>query len=533
MTGAPDSATGATGAAPSISFDTAPLGGGPSCLIPPRPEPCTVVVFGASGDLAARMVLPALYALHRHGALAGGLTVVGAARTPWDDEAFREHARRALEAAGGLDAAAWAALAPRVFYQPLDYADPTGCAALAARLDALDAPDALGRQETDSAPGNRLFYLATPPTVYAALARNLGAAGLAREERGFARIVVEKPFGRDLDSARALDAALHEHFAEHQIFRIDHYLAKETVQNILLLRFANAIFEPLWNRRYVASVTCAAMETLGVGHRAGYYERSGVLRDMFQNHMMQLLALVAMEPPPAFDAEAVRDEKTKVYRALRPFAPARLAEDLVLGQYGPGTAGGAPRPGYRQEPGVAPDSATPTFAAMRLWVDNWRWQGVPFHLLSGKCLREKLTRIVVRFREVPHSLFRHILGEDIGANRLILDIHPGNAVSLTVQAKLPGARLCLQPATMRFDFDAAHAPARALEAYEKVLLDCMLGDQTLFWRQDAVELCWGFLTPVLERCEACGATGSPAVPHDYPAGSWGPAAGLEMVQELF
>lgn len=511
--------------APPISFDPAPPGGGPSCLLPPRPSPCALVIFGASGDLAARMILPAVHALHRHGALPQGLAVLGAARTPWGDEDFRAHMRRALEAAGGMDGPAWEALAPRVFYQPLDYADPAGFAALAARLDALDT--GAGTE------GNRLFYLATPPTVYAEAARGLGAAGLAREARGFSRLVVEKPFGRDLDSARALDVALHEHFAEHQVFRIDHYLAKETVQNILLLRFANAIFEPLWNRRYVASVTCAAMETLGVGHRAGYYERSGVLRDMFQNHMMQLLALVAMEPPPAFDAEAVRDEKAKVYRALRPFDPARLADDLVLGQYGPGAPGGAPVPGYRREPGVAPDSATPTFAAMRLWVDNWRWQGVPFHLLSGKRLREKLTRIVVRFREVPHSLFRHILGEDIGANRLILDIHPGNAVSLTMQAKLPGARLCLQPATMRFDFDAARAPARALDAYEKVLLDCMLGDQTLFWRQDAVEQCWGFLTPVLERCEACGAQGSPAELHGYAAGSWGPAAGLEMVQELF
>ncbi|WP_245588430.1 glucose-6-phosphate dehydrogenase [Desulfocurvus vexinensis] len=514
----------APGPVPPAAFEAAPPGGGPSCLLPPRPAPCTVVIFGASGDLAARMILPALYDLHRHGALPGGLAVVGAARTPWSDEAFREHARRALERAGRLDQDAWAALAPRLFYQPLDYADPGGCAALAARLDELDARLGTG--------GNRLFYLATPPTVYADLARNLGAAGLARQGRGFSRIVVEKPFGRDLGSARALDAALHEHFAEQQIFRIDHYLAKETVQNILLLRFANAVFEPLWNRRYVESVTCAAMETLGVGHRAGYYEHSGVLRDMFQNHMMQLLALVAMEPPPAFDAEAVRDEKAKVYRALRPFDPDRLDADLVLGQYGPGAAGGAAAPGYRQEPGVAPDSTTPTFAAMRLWVDNWRWQGVPFHLVSGKALREKLTRIVVRFREVPHSLFRHILGEDIGANRLILDIHPGNAVSLAVQAKLPGARLCLQPATMRFDFDAAHAPARALDAYEKVLLDCMLGDQMLFWRQDAVEQCWGFLTPVLERCEACGAQGAPAL-HGYAAGSWGPAASLETVQGLF
>ena len=494
-----------------------------SCLVGQRPEPCALVLFGASGDLAARMVFPALFSLTVNGVLPEQMTITGAARTQMTDETFRQRMRQALVENGSFNAAAWESLAPRVFYQSLDYSDQAGFQLLEARLRDQDA--------TFGTRGSRVFYLATPPTVYEDVACMLGAVGLAsQQDRSFSRIVVEKPFGRDLATARALDAALHEHFTEDQIFRIDHYLAKETVQNILMFRFANAIFEPVWNRQYIASVTCAAMESLGVEHRAGYYEHSGVLRDMFQNHMMQLLALVAIEPPSLFEANRVRDEKTKVYGSLRPFDPLRISTDLVLGQYGPGTMGGASVPGYRAEPGVGPDSITPTFAMMRLWLDNWRWQGVPFLLTSGKRLREKLTRIVVTFREVPHSLFRNVLGEDISPNRLVMDIHPHNALSLTFQSKLPGSKLCLQPVTMRFDFNGSHG-GRSLDAYEKVLLDCMLGDQMLFWRQDAVELCWGFLTPILEQCETCVDQG-PAL-HHYPAGTWGPSASFDLVNTLF
>ncbi len=505
--------------AKSLAAAQDPAAASGACLVPRRPDPCALVIFGASGDLTARMLLPALFRLFRGGGLPEQVTITGAARTAMSDDAFREHVRQALESSGDLDPAAWNALAPRLSYQPLEYDDPAAYDALAERLRSHDADHGTR--------GNRVFYLATPPTVYEDVARRLGAAGLATEHgRDFSRIVVEKPFGRDLDTARALDAALHEHFAEHQIFRIDHYLAKETVQNILMFRFANAIFEPVWNRQYVASVTCASTESLGVEHRAGYYEHSGVLRDMFQNHMMQLLSLVAIEPPSHFEAEPVRDEKTKVYRSLRPFDPARIDQDLVLGQYAPGTVHGRPVPGYRDEPGTAPDSTTPTFAMMRLWIDNWRWQGVPFLITSGKRLREKLTRIVVTFREVPHSMFRNILGQDISPNRLVMDIAPDSALSLTFQSKLPGPHVCLQPVTMRFDFNAQ----RSLGAYEKVLLDCMLGDQMLFWRQDAVELCWGFLTPILQQCETCT---TPPTLHPYPSGTWGPPASLDLMHTLF
>jgi glucose-6-phosphate 1-dehydrogenase len=331
--------------------------------------------------------------------------------------------------------------------------------------------------------------------------------------------VVEKPFGRDLNTAIELDRSIYEYFSEHQIFRIDHYLAKETVQNVLMFRFANAIFEPIWNRRYVDQVEITAVETLGVEHRAGYYEQSGVLRDMFQNHMMQLLALTAMEPPSAFEDDRVRDERVKVFRALRPFEVDRLQDRLVLGQYDAGTIDGQIVPAYRDEPGVDPQSLTPTFARMKVFIDNWRWQGVPFYLTSGKRLAQKITQISIQFKQVPHSLFRNVLGPGIAANHLTLGIYPDEKITMTFQTKLPGARVCLRSVTMDFHYyQGSQHPV--LDAYEKVLLDCMLGDHMLFWRQDAVELCWSFLTPILAECEACSDRQS--MLHSYPAGSFGP-----------
>ncbi len=492
------------------------------CGVRPVPEPCAVVIFGASGDLTARKVFPALFRLVRTGRLSERTAVIGAARTSMDDEAFRARMRLAVEGMDCFDAQTFEAMAPRLRYQTLDYGEPQGYQALAGLLDQTDS-------ELGTA-GNRVFYMATPPSVYQDVGRMLGRAGLAREKPGgFARLVVEKPFGRDLDSAKALDRALHEHFAEHQIFRIDHYLAKEAVQNILMFRFANSVFEPVWNRDFVADVTVAACESLGVGHRAGFYEQAGVLRDMFQNHMMQLLALSAIEPPPLFEADMVRDEKVKLYRALRPFEPARIAEHLILGQYGPGRVDGADVPGYRREPGVDPASRTPTFALLTAFVDNWRWQGVPFRLVSGKRLKEKITRIVVRFKEVPHSLFRTALDQPAPANRLQMDIHPEESITLTFQAKQPGQRLCLRPVTMHFDFRSGdHGPA--LPAYATVLLDVMLGDHMLFWRRDGVAQTWGFLTPVLDSCEACGTPGHDL--HPYAAGSLGPEAARPVMEAL-
>ena len=486
------------------------------CLYDKPSDPFAMVVFGATGDLTARKILPALFTLFIGNMLPESFTLIGASRSPLSDTEFRQRMRNAAQAAG-LDLARWTDFEPRLHYRTLQFEDHQTFTALAT---ALDEPGG-----TSAVTGNRLFYLAVPPTAYEDIARNLTKAGLADETRGWARLVVEKPFGRDLASAQRLDRAIMEGFHEHQVFRIDHYLAKETVQNVLMFRFANAIFEPIWNRQYIKSVHITAAEALGVGHRAGYYDRAGVLRDMFQNHMMQLLSLCAMEPPPYYEADCIRDEKVKVYKSLRPFPTERLDEHLVLGQYAAGVLDGQPVPAYVEEPGVAPDSTTPTYASMKVFVDNWRWQGVPFHLTSGKRLAAKRTEMAVQFKEIPHSMFRKVLGEHITANRLILSVQPKEEVRLTFQAKSPGPSLCLRNVTMNFDY--AVKDSLRLDAYEKVLLDILVGDQTLFWRQDGVDLCWGFLTPILDECD-CPDRDTKL--HLYRAGSDGPTAVQECLR---
>jgi glucose-6-phosphate 1-dehydrogenase len=479
-----------------------------SCRFDQVQAPFTLVIFGATGDLTARMLMPALVDLCDGGHLPDAFAVVGASRTELSDDAFRERMRQAAAEFGRIPPGFWEKMAPRLTYLQVHYDDPTSFTTLAAVLEA--------RSRTGGIGGNRIFYLAVPPTAYEAIAENLAQAGLAEETADcYSRLVIEKPFGRDLETAQVLEKALHTRFAERQIFRIDHYLAKETVQNILMLRFANAIFEPLWNRLYVDHVSILAAESIGVAHRASYYDHFGVLRDMFQNHMMQLLSLCAIEPPSLFEAELVRDEKTKVFRALRPVFEDDPAERLVLGQYAAGETAGAPARAYREEEGVPGDSVTPTFAAMKVYVDNWRWQGVPFYMISGKRLAEKRTEIAVQFKPVPYSMFRDIFGDHIQANRLILRIQPDEQVSLTFQAKAPGP-MCLRSVTMNFNYYQGYE-GPALSAYAKVLLDCMLGDQTLFWRQDGVELCWKYLAPML-------GDPSPDRLFPYKAGSWGPAA---------
>ncbi|MBW2149098.1 MAG: glucose-6-phosphate dehydrogenase [Deltaproteobacteria bacterium] len=487
-----------------------------------RPEdPCTIVIFGASGDLTSRKLVPALYNLYVNDGLPEPVVIVGCSRTQMTQQQFRDSLKSALVAAGNADLSRWEDFAARLHYKDVVYDSSPSFKDLAASLHRLD------RQFHTR--GNRIFYLAVPPLLYPKIAEMIGQAGLSREGEngnGWARIVVEKPFGRDLKTALQLDQILHGSFKEKQIFRIDHYLAKETVQNILVLRFANSIFEPIWNRRYIDYIRITAAETLGVEHRAGYYEQAGVIRDMFQNHMMQLLALTAMEPPSIFEADWVRDERVKVFRALRPFPVDRLDENIVLGQYGPGIIDGKEVPGYRQEPGVDPESMTPTFARMKVFIDNWRWQGVPFFLTSGKRLSKKLTEIIIQFKEVPHSMFRTLLGEDITANRLTLGIQPDEVINLTFQTKQPGAKVCLQSVTMHFDYQQEYK-GPFLDAYEKVLLDCMQGDHILFWRQDGIELSWFFLTPILEQCEIC--LGRMIQLHPYKAGSWGPKAAQELM----
>jgi glucose-6-phosphate 1-dehydrogenase len=482
-------------------------------------DPLGVVIFGASGDLAARKLIPALYSLFLAGALPERSFILGVSRTAFDDAAFRARALAGV-AGAGLETSRWEAFAARLGYQPLGYDDPSGYVALGARLAALEGEHATGAR--------RIYYLALPPDLHGTVAAGLGHAGLAHEEGGcgWRRLVVEKPFGRDLASAQALGAALLAWFPERQIFRIDHYMTKETVQNVLVLRFANAIFEPLWNRTYIDHVRINASESLGVGHRAGYFEGTGVLRDMFQNHLMQLLSLVAMEPPSRFDAERVRSAQSELFRALKPLEPERIDRHLVLGQYGTGTVDGAPVPAYLEEPGIDPESTTPTYAMLRVFVDNWRWQGVPFYLSSGKRLRRKLTRIDIQFKPVPHRMFPAEVRENLRPNRLIIGIQPEDDIFLTFQAKQPGPRLDLRTVGLQFDY---RSPSDAPEpdAYAKALVDVIAGEQTLFWRQDGLETCWAYFEPLLEALDGC--RHGLCDLHTYAGGSWGPQAALDLL----
>jgi glucose-6-phosphate 1-dehydrogenase len=478
-------------------------------------DPCGIIIFGASGDLTFRKIMPALYKLFCNDSLPGSFFVLGCGRTGLATEAFRQKMHDAICTKGECDLVRWKDFAHKLYYATLDYNDKASYSSMAQTLSELDRYYATGK--------NRLLYLAIPPFLFETVISKIGEAGLAGEDgctEHWTRLVVEKPFGSDLKSAAALNEVLGRYFKEHQIYRIDHYLAKETVQNILIFRFANSILEPVWNRDFIASVDICAAETLGVEHRAGYYERAGVLRDMFQNHILQLLSLVAMEPPAQFLPEMVRDEKAKVFQSLRPFTPARLAEDIVLGQYGSGIVEGKSVPAYRNELGVDPASLTPTYAMMKVFIDNWRWQGVPFYLMSGKRLAEKLSRIIIQFKDVPHSIFRNIISTSITANRLTFIIQPDEKISLTFQAKNPGTAVCLRPITMEFIY--AGDKGKKFDAYEKVLLDCLNGDQMLALRQDSEELSWSFLTPLIEDCERCIKTDK--ILEFYEAATWGPPA---------
>jgi len=485
------------------------------CLGIENSDPCTIVIMGATGDLTARKLLPALFNLYLNDGLPDPFQIVGCGRTELNDHQFRLRMEKALIDADRMSRSKWPAFSSALHYQSVDYGNPKTFINLIGFLKDLDNQKGTG--------GNRIFYLALPPSLYIPVIKAIGRAGLGEEGQngnGWSRLVVEKPFGRDLQSAVGLNQSIRKHFQEHQIFRLDHYLAKETVQNILTFRFANAIFEPIWNRRYIEHVSIIASEVLGVEHRAGYYEQAGILRDMFQNHMMQLLALTAMEPPTHFESGCVRDERVKVFRSLKPFPVDRLDECILLGQYGRGTIDGRAVPAYREEPGINPDSLVPTFAKMKVYIDNWRWQGVPFFITSGKRLARKLTQITIQFKEVPHSMYRQTIDGAITANRLILSISPDEKITLTFQTKNPGAQLCLRPVTMDFSYHKNYTGPK-LDAYEKVLIDCMLGDQMLFWRQDGIEHCWSFLTPVLSECETCETRTE--MLHTYESGSWGPS----------
>lgn len=490
----------------------------------PSAVSCTFIIFGATGDLTRRKLIPSLYRLAASGVLTDKFQVVGASRTPLTTDSFRTDMESSVRnTVESFDVKAWESFARKLHYMPIDFSDTGSYRELMKLIDGLESENGIE--------GNRLFYVATPPSVYRPIIENLGEAGAAIEEKGWTHVVVEKPFGRDLASARELDAVAHGYFREEQIYRIDHYLGKETVQNILMLRFANTIFEPIWNRRYVDHVQITVAETLGVEKRAGYYEQAGVLRDMFQNHILQVLSLIAMEPPSVFESELVRDERVKVLRALRPMPMDNLEKHVVIGQYSQGEIGGEEVPGYRREYEVAPDSEVPTYAALEIYIDNWRWQGVPFYLRSGKRLKKRFSEVVIQFKQVPHRLFEEAMEEEIGPNALVLGIQPDERVQLRFHTKNPGTRMCLRDVLMDFPYLEGYS-GMTFEAYERVLLDCMAGEKTLFVRTDGIELSWAFITPLLEFLESGGGKkGTRPELEEYRAGSWGPEGAENLIRK--
>ncbi len=475
------------------------------------PAPCVVVIFGAAGDLTKRKLVPALYNLAVSRLLPAGFSVVGVGRATLTDEAFRASQRESLAKFSRrkpVDEVVWNDFAQGMSFVAGTFEDPATFTALRERLDELDR--ARGTR------GNRVFYLSTPPSVFGTIVDGLAQAGLVADPKDasrFTRVVCEKPHGTDLASSRALDAEMHRALSERQIYRIDHYLGKEAVQNLLAFRFANSIFEPLWNRRHIDHVQVTVAEDIGVEGRGRFYETAGALRDIVQNHLMQLVTLFAMEPPSDFNADAVRDEKVKVLRALRELTPEAVARQTVRGQYTAGGVAGEAVPGYREEPDVSPTSHTETFFAMRLDVDNWRWGDVPFYVRAGKRLAKKVTDISVHFKPVPHRLFPNLPREN---NVLALRIQPDEGISLRFTAKVPGAHDLFRPVAMDFRYGATFGGAGP-EAYERLLLDVMLGDATLFTRADEVDESWVYFTPVLEAwaSEREGPVG-------YRAGTWGP-----------
>jgi glucose-6-phosphate 1-dehydrogenase len=473
-------------------------------------EPCVLTIFGASGDLTQRKLFPALYALAYRHLLPEHFAVLGVARSEMSTQAFVERMRQAVEEHGRDEFRedVWDELAAGVRYLATDFSDESGWDDLARHLTDLD--------EERGTHGNRVFYLAVPPDAFEGIVTHLGAR---RSTEGWTRLICEKPFGHDLESAQRLNAAIREYFTEDEVFRIDHYLGKETVQNLLVLRFANGIFEPIWNRQFVDHVQITVAESIGIEGRASFYERAGAIRDIVQNHLLQLIAITAMEPPTDFDAESVRNEKVKVLRAVHTPGP----KHIVRGQYGPGFIEGKEVPGYREEEGVAPDSNTETFVAGKLYVDNWRWADTPFYFRTGKRLPKRETTIAIQFKRAPKPPFQAGVEDGLRPNVLLLHIQPDEGVSLAIGAKVPGQGMAIRTVYMDFLYGGAFRVGLP-EAYERLILDCLLGDATLFMRADEVEEQWAIVDAIVAPWKR----DRPDFPN-YPAGSWGPAASDELL----
>jgi glucose-6-phosphate 1-dehydrogenase len=469
--------------------------------------PHTIVIFGASGDLTSRKLIPALYLLFKKGRLPKETRVVGVARTKYSHDEWRKELTESTRKFAGkqFDEAKWQEFAANIFYSPGDIGSEADFTAIAKLLAEIEK----------NQPSTRLYYLATMPSLYAPAVAQLGKAGLADEKNGVRRVIIEKPFGTDLASAKKLNQDVHQVFSERQVYRIDHYLGKETVQNLLVLRFANTIFEPIWNRNYIDHVQITVAEDVDVGSRGGYYDHAGVLRDMFQNHLLQLMMITAMEAPVRFQADFVRDEKVKVLRAVRQMTGADFAQNTVRGQY----------QGYLQAKEVAKDSQTATFAALRLQVDNWRWNGVPFYLRSGKAMSCRTTQIVIQFREPPHLMFADGVRNHMDANRLVIQIQPAEGIQLHFQTKVPDEGMKLRLTDLDFSFCREYT-GELPDAYQRLLLDALNGDASLFARHDEVEVAWSIIDPIIAAWQ------SPAAPPlgTYPLGDWGPAYSEEWMK---
>jgi glucose-6-phosphate 1-dehydrogenase len=491
------------------------------------PEPCTMVIIGATGDLTERKLAPALYNLMLGGFLPAEFTVVGFARRDLTDEAFREHLHQAIDQYSRnkpVKRSIWDSFTRGIEYQRGEFHDTEAWHALAKKLDRID-------RDRGTA-GNRLFYMAVPPVLHAEIVRQLGAAGLAASGehrpsggRGWSRVIVEKPFGFDLASARQLTREIREVFGEEQIYRIDHYLGKETVQNLAVFRFGNGLFEPIWNRRYIDSVQITVAETVGIEGRGEFYDQTGALRDIVQNHALQLLAIFAMEPPVEFKASDLRDEKVKVLRAVKPMSPSEVADATVRGQYVSGWVEGARVSAYRDEPEVAPDSERETYVALRLAIQSWRWAGVPFYLRTGKALATRATEIAVQFKAAPLALFERAGAQPMEPNILAIRVQPDEGILLRFGAKVPGPGLQIRGVNMDFRYGSSFA-VDSPDAYETLLLDAMIGDASLFTRDDEVERAWQILDPILNAW----ASGAGGPLHFYGAGTWGPPAADELLE---